>query len=119
MVGYLASTSVRQSATAAALALAVWLVLVLIYDLGLLGVLVVDAAGLISKELFAALLLANPADSYRLLNLTGLADVELASGMGGALRQLGLPVAAPFAVLALWIAGPLILAALRLGRREL
>ena len=118
-LGYLISTSVHQSGTAAGLAVAVWLVFVLIYDLGLLGVLVMDEGGLISKELFAYLLLANPADSYRLLNLTGHADIELLSGMVGALEQLTLPKGAPLAVLAMWIAGPLIAAILRFGRREL
>jgi Cu-processing system permease protein len=118
-LGYLISASVRESGTAAGLAVAVWLVFVLIYDLGLLGVLVVDEAGVISKELFAYLLLANPADSYRLLNLTGRADIELLSGMGGALGQLTLPTGAPLAVLAIWIVGPLTAAILRFGRREL
>lgn len=118
-LGYLISASVGESGTAAGLAVAVWLGFVLIYDLGLLGALVADEGGLISKELLAVLLLANPADSYRLLNLTGLADIELLSGMGGVLEQLTLPAGAPVAVLALWIAVPLTLAAVRFGRREL
>jgi Cu-processing system permease protein len=118
-LGYLVSTLVRESGTAAGLAVAIWLAFVLIYDLGLLGALVAGGEDGAIKTLFPWLLLANPADSYRLLNLTGLAGVELLSGMGGIAETLRLPPGLPLLVLTAWIFAPLALAAWRFGRREL
>src|SRR5262249_32769620 len=68
-VGYLVSALVRDRGTATGIAVGIWLLLVLIYDMALLGLLVVDQGRAISSGVLNALLLLNPTDVYRLFNL--------------------------------------------------
>ena len=56
-VGYLVSAFVRERGTAAGIAIGIWLVFVLIYDMALLGLLVVDQGQTVSGGLLNALLL--------------------------------------------------------------
>jgi Cu-processing system permease protein len=76
-LGTLASVLVRERATAAGVAVAVWLVFVLLYDTALLGILVADQGRIVGPALLDALLLLNPADVYRLFNLTGSDNVSI------------------------------------------
>lgn len=118
-LGYLASTLVRDRGTAAGIAVAVWLVLVLLYDMGLLGLLVADGGRTVNGDLLNWLLLANPADTYRLFNLTGFKSVMLSAGTTGlaAHAQFSAPVL--LAVLAAWVAAPLALATALFARKQI
>ena len=117
-IGYAISAWCTETSAAAGLALAAWLVLVLLYDLGLLAVLVADESGLIGQQTLPALLLANPADSYRLYNLVSLPDTAMLTGMAGVMEKLALPAVLPLITLILWIVAPLSLAAWLLQRRS-
>jgi len=79
-IGYVASVSVRQTGTAAALAVAIWLFAVVLYDLALLGGLLASADGFFAKVLFPYLLLINPADAFRLFNMAAI-DAGLSTGL--------------------------------------
>jgi Cu-processing system permease protein len=118
-VGYLVSALVRQRGTAAGVAIGIWLVFVLIYDMALLGLLVVDQGQTVSGVLLNALLLLNPTDAYRMFNLTGSANVSAFSGMAGVAQTATLSPALLLAALAVWALIPLGLAALAFSRREL
>jgi Cu-processing system permease protein len=118
-VGYLVSALVRERGTAAGIAVGVWLLFVLIYDMAVLGLLVVDQGQTLSGDFLNALLLLNPADAYRLFNLTGSAGVSAFSGMAGVARSAMLSPAILLAALAAWALVPLCLAALAFSRREL
>ncbi|WP_262268347.1 ABC transporter permease [Microvirga yunnanensis] len=118
-VGYLVSALVRERGTAAGIAIGIWLVFVLIYDMALLGLLVVDQGQTLSGGLLNALLLLNPADAYRLFNLTGSAGVGAFSGMAGVAQTATLSPSVLLAALAAWALVPLSLAALAFSRREL
>lgn len=118
-IGYVLSTAVRERATAAGLAIGVWLLFVLVYDMALLGVLVADHGRTLGPGVVSWLLLANPADAYRLLNLAGTPDARLYSGMVGLAGDLRLSSAALATALALWIAAPLGVATLLFQRREI
>ncbi|WP_414475144.1 ABC transporter permease [Microvirga sp. M2] len=118
-VGYLVSALVRERGTAAGIAIGVWLVFVLIYDMALLGLLVIDQGRLVSGGLLSALLLLNPADAYRLFNLTGSAGISAFSGMAGVAQSAGLSPSVLLATMAAWALVPLGLAALAFSRREL
>ncbi|MGJ4930476.1 ABC transporter permease subunit [Bradyrhizobium sp. HKCCYLS2038] len=118
-IGYLVSAVVRDRGTAAGLCIGLWLVLVLIYDMALLGLLVLDQGRNISGGLLSALLLLNPADAYRLFNLTGFANVSLFSGMAGLAASSTLSVRALLTALVLWTLVPLAGATLAFSRREL
>lgn len=118
-VGYLVSALVRERGTAGGIAIGIWLVFVLIYDMALLGLLVVDQGQTLSGGLLNALLLLNPADAYRLFNLTGSAGVSAFSGMAGVAQSATLSPFVLLATLAAWALVPLGLAALAFSRREL
>lgn len=83
-IGYVASASVRQTGTAAALAVAIWLFAVVLYDLALLGGLLASSDGIFAKVLFPYLLVINPADAFRVFNMAAIdtrgASTGLAAG---------------------------------------
>src|SRR5690606_347981 len=68
-IGYLVSSSVGERGTAGGIAIGIWLLFVLIYDTALLGLLVADQGRTVTAGLLNVLLLLNPTDAYRLLNL--------------------------------------------------
>lgn len=117
-LGYLVSALVQERGTAGGIAVGIWLLFVLLYDMALLGLLVVDQGRLVGGGALNALLLANPTDVYRLLNLTS-GDVSALSGMGSAVQQAALPAGALIAALIAWTAVPLTGAAVVFARREL
>ncbi len=116
-LGYMVSAWVRERGTAAGLAVALWLVFVILFDLALLGLLVADGGQTIAADLFSALLLFNPTDVYRILNLTGSEEVRGYAGLAG--METGLTPAALGAALGLWILLPMTAAFLRFHRREI
>ncbi|MGJ5081073.1 ABC transporter permease subunit [Bradyrhizobium sp. HKCCYLS3013] len=118
-IGYLVSAVVRDRGTAAGVCIGLWLALVLIYDMALLGLLVIDQGRNVSGGLLSALLLLNPTDAYRLFNLTGFANVSLFSGMAGLAGSSTLSVEVLLTALVLWTLVPLAGAALAFSRREL
>ncbi|MGF7209747.1 Cu-processing system permease protein [Skermanella aerolata] len=118
-LGYLASTIVRDRGTAAGIAVGIWLGFVMLYDMGLLGLLVADQGRTIDAGVVNWLLLANPADTYRLFNLTGFKNVSLFAGTAGLASQVQFGAPALLGVLAAWIAGPLALAAVIFSRKQI
>jgi len=117
-LGYLISASVADRGAAGGLAIGVWLVFVLIYDMALLGLLVVDQGKVITAPVLNALLLLNPADAYRVLNLTGIGGVSQFTGMAGVSQDAALPAAGLLLALLLWTLVPLGITTLVLRRRQ-
>ncbi len=93
----------RQTGTAAALAIGAWLVLVVLYDLALLGAVIVDQGGVFTKTVFPALVLANPGDAFRLYNLALIEANAPIAGLDGLAHTLPFPVSSALAVLVLWL----------------
>jgi Cu-processing system permease protein len=120
-IGYLVSSLVGERGTAGGIAVGIWLVFVLVYDMALLGLLVVDQGRTITGEMLNVLLLLNPTDAYRLVNLGGTAGAisGMGSGMGGVADIATLAPAALLAALLAWAAIPLAAAILVFSRREL
>jgi len=118
-IGYLVSVLVRERATAAGVAIGMWLLLVIVFDMGLLGVLVADQGRLISSTALSGLLLLNPTDVYRLLNLAGNTNVSSFSGMSGLAGTVALSPALLLCALAAWTLVPLAFAAMIFSRREI
>ena len=116
-LAYLISTITREKARAAGLALLAWFVFVLIYDLALLGVLV-GTEGRVDQGLFQVLLLINPTDVFRLVNLTGFEEAAAASGMLSVVAEQGFSVGRLMAILAAWTVLPLALAAALFAARR-
>lgn len=118
-IGYLVSALVRDRGTAAGICIGLWLLLVLIYDMALLGILAVDQGRSISAAAVDAMLLLNPTDVYRLFNLTGFANVSSFAGMAGLAQSTTLSSQMLLIVLLVWTLVPLGLAAAAFSRREL
>ena len=118
-LGYLASTLVRDRGTAAGIAVAVWLAFVLLYDMGLLGLLVADGGKTLNADVLNWALLANPADTYRLFNLTGFKNVSLFAGTAGLAAHVQVSPSVLLAVLAGWVVAPLALAAVLFSRKQI
>jgi len=118
-LGYVASAAVRDPRTAGGIAIGLWLLFALIYDMALLGLLVADQGRVMTAGLLNVLLMANPTDVYRLLNFTGFSELSQFAGMAGLTKQVyfGTPVLA--AMLAAWIVIPLGGAILLFNRKEL
>ena len=115
-LGYAASALSRNPGAAAGGAVGIWLVLVVLYDLGLLGALVYDDGGVFTKSVFPWLLAANPADAFRLFNVAASESMALATGLTGAADAL--PGWLAPASLALWPVAALALARAAFGRVE-
>jgi Cu-processing system permease protein len=117
-LGTLCSSVVSERATAAGLAVGIWLLFVLIYDAVLIGLLVADQGHIMTSAVVDALLLANPADAYRLLNLTGNEGIALLAGMAGPGESGQLPPGLLLASLVGWIVLPLGLAIVVFQKRQ-
>lgn len=118
-LGTFVSAMVDARGTAAGIAVGLWLLSVLIWDMALLGVLVADQGQTIGSGALDALLLLNPADAYRLFNLAGLPNVGQLSGMAGIAGGTGLTSAMLLTALGAWVLVPLAAAVAVFARREL
>ena len=83
-MGYTVSSLVRQPSVASGIVIVIWLVCVVLYDIGLLGALVSDNGGYFTKTVFPWLLVANPADAFRLINMPDTSVTVLTSGLSAA-----------------------------------
>jgi Cu-processing system permease protein len=118
-LGYLISVLVTSRATAGGIAIALWLFMVVVYDLLLLGAVMMDSGDHLNSQLFAVLMLLNPADTYRLFNLAGSEAANMVTGAAGLLDTSSLNWQILIGLLALWLVVPLSLAALIFQRQEL
>lgn len=118
-LGTFVSALVQARGTAAGIAVGLWLLSVLIWDMALLGILVADQGQTIGATALDALLLLNPADAYRLFNLAGLPNVGQLSGMAGIAGGSGLTAPVLLTALGVWVLAPLAAAVAIFARREL
>mgnify|MGYP001546192429 CR=1 FL=1 len=106
------STFASDRTRASGVAIALWFFYVLIYDLLLLGFLVLTG-GAYGADLFPFLLLLNPADVFRILNIFSLQDVRALYGLATVFPEKFAEPGLLGAVMLAWIAAPLALAAWR------
>lgn len=118
-LGYLVSVLVKERATAAGAAIGLWLVFVVLYDLMLFGALLLDEGQVIGQQLFSALMLISPTDTYRILNLSLFEGVSQAAGIAGIASGAGLSGVLLLIVMMLWVVVPLATTLLVFQRREL
>ncbi|MBI3283574.1 MAG: ABC transporter permease [Burkholderiales bacterium] len=103
------SVLARERTRASGLAIALWFFFVLVFDLLLLGGLVASG-GAYGGDIFAYLLLLNPADVFRILNVFALEDVRSLYGLASIVPPA---LAKPWlmgSVMLGWIIAPLALA---------
>jgi len=117
-IGYFISALVSDRGSAGGVAIGVWLFFVLLYDMALLGALVADHGQTVTAGVLNALLLLNPADAYRLLNLTASPDVSGFAGVAGLGARTGLGPGVLIGALAAWVVAPLAAATALFARRQ-
>ena len=88
VLGYALSAMSTSATGAAGMSAGLWLVFVVLYDLGLLGAVVMDGGGTFTRTIFPWVMVANPADAFRLWNIAASEGVALSSGMVGAASAL-------------------------------
>ncbi len=116
-LGSLISLLSKVRASAIGAAVGVWLFMLVIYDLILLGVLLTDKEQRLLPGVFDLLVLANPADVYRLYNLTGSEAASLVSGVLNVSETVG--PNSLLAIMSAWIIVLLSLAIYLFNRKEL
>lgn len=115
-LAYLLSSRAAEKSTAAGLALGVWFLFVLVFDLVLLAVLVLSE-GQFNPDLLPWLLLLNPTDIYRLVNMMGIAGGSEALGVLSLGSDLPLSESGLWFCLMVWIGVSLSLAYWSFRRR--
>ncbi len=118
MLGYLLSALARERATATGLAIGLWLVMVLLYDLALIGILQADKSHVIGERIFAALMILNPADAFRMFNLTQFDAVSAVAGLGGLGMTSFVSPSMALSAMAVWAIAAGLLACIRFGANE-
>lgn len=118
-LGYVVSIVARERATALAYAVGVWLCFVVLYDLLLLGIVVADEAQNLNQRLVSLLLLINPTDTYRILNLTGTEAVKVVTGMSAVADNLAVGKSTLLTIMVAWIVVPLVATGILFNRKEL
>lgn len=113
-LGHAMSSLSRRPSGAAGLAIGLWLVAIVLYDLGLLAAIVADDGGAFTTRVFPWLLVANPADAFRIFNLAASDAVGAAAGLAGAAHAIA--AWKPLASLIAWPVAAAVLARLAFAR---
>ncbi|MBF0341486.1 MAG: ABC transporter permease [Magnetococcales bacterium] len=117
-LAHLVSALARERGGAAGVAIGLWLVFVVLYDMGLLGVLVATK-GQIHEKVFPWLLMGNPTDIFRLYNLTAFENTRNFSGLAGLSGQMEFSPGMLLGAMVAWVVIPLGAAIEIFRRREL
>jgi Cu-processing system permease protein len=106
-IGIFLSASLKERGAAAAGAIGIWLLFVVLFDMALMGLLASSSGGVFSDDFIKWVMVMNPADAYRMYNLTSSEDTALLSGMAGLRGDQGIAGSALLALLVAWIVVPL------------
>ncbi|MEM9580773.1 MAG: ABC transporter permease subunit [Pseudomonadota bacterium] len=87
-LGYMVSALASAPTGAAGICAGVWLVFVVLYDLGLLGALMADGGGWFTETVFPWAMIANPADAFRIWNVAASEGVAMTTGLTAAAASL-------------------------------
>jgi Cu-processing system permease protein len=115
----LISVKAKTKARAAGLALLAWFALVVLFDLTLLAILVVSGGNATEQAFYPYLLLLNPIDVFRLINLVAL------KGSGGSTFFMAMSadhaysMTALYGALMVWAVGPFAITALAFRKQEI
>lgn len=115
-LAYVLSSSANEKSTAAGLALGLWFLFVLVFDLALLAILVISE-GSFNPDALPWLLLLNPADIYRLINLAGFESSTSTVGVMALAGDLPVSSAVLWGCLVSWVGASLALAHWMFSRR--
>ncbi|MCW8329192.1 ABC transporter permease [Photobacterium sp. SDRW27] len=116
-IAYVISLSVAEKSKAAGIALIVWFFFVLVFDLALLAILVGVEEGLTQQHLVQVMMF-NPADLFRLINLAALDTGDVSGVLAVAIDGSHSP-ATLLLIMGGWIASPLAVASFVFKNKKL
>jgi Cu-processing system permease protein len=115
-MAYFISVLSSEKSRATGVALIVWFVFVFVFDLLLLSILVVTE-GSVGDQAFSYLLLLNPTDIFRLINLSSFEATQVQSGLSSIADQGLIQPVVLFISLLIWLVVPYVLAVWKFNRR--
>ncbi len=118
-LGLFCSAIARHRNSAAGAVVSLWLFFVIIFDLLLLGALISGFDQIISSEILSAIMLANPADVFRILNMGSLQGSGLMGGMAEVSSQAQSSFFTLWVSLLVWCLLPLSATVLIFNRRDI
>ena len=116
-IAYIISLMVSEKSKAAGFALIIWFLFALAFDLGILALLVGVEEGL-SQQTLTQLMMLNPTDIFRLVNLAGLDTSDVNGALAIAIKS-SLSQGQLFSVLFAWVVLPLALATFIFRKKKL
>lgn len=98
----------KERSRVIAVTVLLWLFFVLLYDLGLIGLLVATK-GAVGSDIFSVLLFFNPVDVYRILNFLSIDELKVFLGLASVDLPAYMNMPVLWSVSVLWVALPLII----------
>lgn len=107
-VSFLVSVLFSDRARVIAFTIFLWLFFAVLYDLGLVGLLIITK-GVVGNEVFSALLILNPVDVYRVLNFLSIGELRVFLGLAAVELPGYMNTPVLWVITLLWVLAPLYL----------
>lgn len=107
-LSFLVSILFYERAKVIALTIFLWLFFTILYDLGLIGLLILTK-GRIGADILSLLLLLNPVDAYRILNFMSIGESSVFIGLSSVDLPGFMSVPVLWGVCMIWIIAPLVI----------
>lgn len=107
-VSFLISILLYERTKVIALTIFVWLFFTIIYDLALIGLLIITK-GEIGISLFSILLMFNPVDIYRILNFVSIGELQVLIGLASVELPVYIRTSMLLGISLIWIIAPLVI----------
>ena len=117
-VSFLISILFYERTKVIALTIFLWLFFTVIYDLGLIGLLIMTK-GSIGTDLFSMLLMLNPVDIYRILNFISIGEFQVLIGLASVDFPEYISTSLLWGISLLWVVVPLVISYFFFKRRYL
>jgi Cu-processing system permease protein len=117
-VSFLISILLYERTRVIALTIFLWLLFTIIYDLALIGLLIITK-GTIGTEVFSMLLMFNPVDIYRILNFISIGEFQVLIGLVSVDFPVYIRTSLLWGISMIWIIAPLVISYYYFKRRYL
>ncbi len=117
-VSFLISVLFYERTKVIAFTIFLWLFFTILYDLGLIGLLIITK-GEVSTDIFSMLLMLNPVDIYRVLNFVSIGEFQVMIGLASVDFPAYIRPSMLWAISMIWIIVPLVISCYYFKKRYL
>ncbi len=117
-ISFLVSVLLYDRAKVIAVTIFIWLFFTILYDLGLVGLLI-STGGDIGPQLFSALLMFNPVDIFRIMNFLSIGEFRIFIGLSFVEFPAFMNGAVLWGISLMWVALPMIMSYIFFKRKYL